>query len=719
MLALLPLLAGWVLSLACGRSMPPILQFGSLQSLAAFPGLRVDREFLRLRPDRLGALVPLAPGAYEYSSQVEDDGGDLAMAMGVTRDDLRVRRYLAARSVDELPTEIPEEFWLYAAHRLPVRPPVRLTRAHSADVSVESEDERLDLDARVAVGGAEFAVTRERDWASWRNAASRWVGDDFSMDDEEIWQADPLRQILALPPEARCWRSVWAAYRLGRMQQDDDPGAAIEWFRRVRQLASEGYADSLGMAAASLGWEARAAMQSGRMVDAMHLYLEHWVAGYDATRSLRIVCERALEGPPELLRDVAADPVAARLVTAFLNGDNWERPEWMPDAAWIREDLAGNWLRTLEQVGSVGDIGADRAAMLAYRHADFELADRWACLAPESTLAAWVKAKLAVRRGDLDAAAEHYATVARGGDPVLWCDPLSWEFDVETTAGSRRLGEHAIVLMAADRHAEALDMLLRGCYWGDAAYVAERVMTVDELRAVVDRITDHDPRMLGHSSLRWPQAEALACRTEIRYLLGRRLAREGRWSDAAAYLPAVEQALSREIELGLKQGQDPSLPAHARAQALWAAAQRMRESGMELVGTELWPDYHLVGGQFEGDDELQSRMQSPPATGVLPTRLELERAEASHPTPALRFHYRYVAAELAWQAALLMPDQDPRTARVLWRAGRWLAPRDPKAADRFYKALVRRCGNTPLGEAAARSRWLPRPTLQWQDKKQS
>jgi hypothetical protein len=264
-----------------------------------------------------------------------------------------------------------------------------------------------------------------------------------------------------------------------------------------------------------------------------------------------------------------------------------------------------------------------------------------------------------------------------------------------------------------------MDMLLRGCYWGDAAYVAERVLTVDELRGVVDRITDHDARMLGHPSLQWPQAEPLACRTEIRYLLGRRLAREGRWADATAYMPASVQAWSHEIDHGLRQGEDPSLPADLRAQALWVAAQRMRESGMELVGTELWPDHHRVGGRFWGDDELQKRIQSPPAIGVLPTRLEMERAEAAHPTPALRFHYRYVAAELAWRAASLMPDQDPRTATVLWRAGRWLAPRDPKAADRFYKALVRRCGNTPLGEAARRERWLPVPTLRWQDKKQS
>jgi hypothetical protein len=46
-------------------------------------------------------------------------------------------------------------------------------------------------------------------------------------------------------------------------------------------------------------------------------------------------------------------------------------------------------------------------------------------------------------------------------------------------------------------------------------------------------------------------------------------------------------------------------------------------------------------------------------------------------------------------------------SRVLCEAGGWLQNRDPRAADRFYKALVRRCGRTPLGALADRLRWFP------------
>jgi hypothetical protein len=33
---------------------------------------------------------------------------------------------------------------------------------------------------------------------------------------------------------------------------------------------------------------------------------------------------------------------------------------------------------------------------------------------------------------------------------------------------------------------------------------------------------------------------------------------------------------------------------------------------------------------------------------------------------------------------------------------------DARRADRFYKALVRRCRNTPLGAEAERKRWFPK-----------
>jgi hypothetical protein len=89
--------------------------------------------------------------------------------------------------------------------------------------------------------------------------------------------------------------------------------------------------------------------------------------------------------------------------------------------------------------------------------------------------------------------------------------------------------------------------------------------------------------------------------------------------------------------------------------------------------------------------------------------VELQRLEAQR-GPEKRFHYRYRAAELAWWAASLLPNESEETARILHTAGGWLKARDPQAANPFYQALVLRCGGTELGRAAAKVRWFPRVT---------
>jgi hypothetical protein len=66
-----------------------------------------------------------------------------------------------------------------------------------------------------------------------------------------------------------------------------------------------------------------------------------------------------------------------------------------------------------------------------------------------------------------------------------------------------------------------------------------------------------------------------------------------------------------------------------------------------------------------------------------------------------------MAAAMGWQAALLMPDNSDATARVLCEAGTWIKYLDPQRADVFYKALVRRCRKTAIGDQADKMRWFP------------
>ncbi len=234
-------------------------------------------------------------------------------------------------------------------------------------------------------------------------------------------------------------------------------------------------------------------------------------------------------------------------------------------------------------------------------------------------------------------------------------------------------------------------------HWPDAAYLAEQVLTLAELQDFVNQ--------------RWPNASpplAADARSGVdlrmRYLLGRRLSRLGKMEEAAPYYPADQQENFRNYAEALRRGNDANSPPPQRAEALWSAAQLARNQGMVLLGTESDPDWAVLGGSFDLGKTTADR----PREGVNhATEAELKRASSHLPQPDRRFHYRYLAADLAWSAAQLMPDQSNQTALVLATAGNWIKNLDAKSAERFYKALVSRCGQTELGKKASAKKWLP------------
>ena len=234
-------------------------------------------------------------------------------------------------------------------------------------------------------------------------------------------------------------------------------------------------------------------------------------------------------------------------------------------------------------------------------------------------------------------------------------------------------------------------------HWPDAAYIAEQVLTLAELKEFVDR--------------RWPAAKPPVegktpdgADTRMRYLLARRLARQGMLDAAAPYYPAEQQENFRRYADALQRGNNAKTAGPQRAEQLWIAAQLARAEGMALLGTETDPDWADESGNFD----LGATAADRPKKGVNRAAPdELQRAADHRPQPDRRFHYRYRAADLAWDAAKLMPDQSDQTALVLVTAGNWIKALDPKGAERFYKALVSRCGKTELGKQASVKRWLP------------
>ena len=101
-----------------------------------------------------------------------------------------------------------------------------------------------------------------------------------------------------------------------------------------------------------------------------------------------------------------------------------------------------------------------------------------------------MRAKLALRDGDKNAAAAAYAKAAQAFPQTEdWGYRRTTDWAYETVQPKCRVeGESAILALQRGEYLQAFVQLYRSndVYWFDAAAVAERVLTVDELKQYVD-----------------------------------------------------------------------------------------------------------------------------------------------------------------------------------------------------------------------------------------
>lgn len=503
---------------------------------------------------------------------------------------------------------------------------------------------------------------------------------------------DAFAGVLALPAAERRYKTVWAAYMLGKVAfRSGDKNQAADWFARTREFARTGFVDSTGLAAASIGDEARIAFDRKDWFQACELYLRQYATGdTTALNSLRFTAAGAVGDPnSDVFARFAKEPgpravLTARLLERYGNPMAGNLDESYPfaydDEGTDTEKPLRRWLAALEKENT-GSREAGLFALAAYQAGAFNDCARWLKLAPADQAGPnWLRAKLALRDGRIDEATALLAS--------LVCQTAA-PFDAPANVPQLQ-GELAQLRLARRDYADALRLLLHGHYWEDAAYVAERVLSIDELVHFI--ATEPD---LGEDAPR------------IKHLLARRLMRAGREIEADAYLPKEYAAVLAEFTAHLKAGGDLSRPAAVRGLSLARAAEILRKSGMELQGTELAPDFAINEGSYQGYSSVLNTRSK--AGGIAkPSDDEITRALAVQVTPNRRYHYRYQAADLAWQAALLLPDNSTELAELLTEAGGWLKARDPLAAERFYKALVNRCPDTDAGREAKRAHWFPK-----------
>ena len=524
--------------------------------------------------------------------------------------------------------------------------------------------------------------------------------------DETLTTPSAWRELLALPPESRRFRTVWV--RHGLVLAAPDVSFADRRLSALRKDLDAGFRDTCGLEEAIVAQLLRRGRSPADRL--------HWLPlAAVATSSPRIAA--ALVADVDWMRRsdgwyrtfqgnvrniVASDPVATEVLVT-LGGERL-----LPD------DLRG----------AAPVLCADRRAWAAFQEGDFERGRKLLALAPEKSLVRlfW-EARLARIDGDYARSAELLRTwlaevVKRGGVPhgvfevhdscEGWFNDTESEKKPRTRSVERIVeGELGGVLITQGDFEEALLAFLRARSWIDAAFVAERCVTVDALADIVRRL----PK--GASSWKetvWHWHSERTVAEELSWLTARRFLREGHIGEAGEFFPKVrkpEWRLYASLIATARPDEplsDPIAKDDARALASFNLARLLFVRGMELLGTELEPDVHTSEGDYSysgiGDRELGDLPHSNPLPPPLP------------PRPETRFHYRALADEAARRAAALATDPDIRVAALLLRGEINLIAHAPsKNVESAYRELCAVRGH-PLAKAAREANWFPWKTAE-------
>ena len=496
--------------------------------------------------------------------------------------------------------------------------------------------------------------------------------------------AEYFQKVLALPADQRALRSTWAAYSLGRalfaMSSEADTGPDLlaqsrKAFEQTRQLSIDGFSDPLELGVASLGEEARVARTAGDWDSAIELYatqnLHGSAVGYT---SLKLLMADLAAIPDDQLAVLLKGKAVQQLVTASL----------ISRLGWSFGDQPPNEQKLIKllQASTRGSLdNADRLAAMNYQQGDYASAKAFLEQAGDGGLAWWLRAKLALRDGDKNAAAAAYAKAAQAfPQNESWGERRTPDWDYETVQPKCRVdGESAILALQRGDYLQAFDQLYRSqnIYWYDAATVAERVLTLDELKQYVDTQVPAPPPLSQQDRDNYVSLPVAA---NLRNLLGRRLLREGRYDEAPAYFDNVDLQNKAKAYGQLRQEADAAWWPTKRAAALFNAASTARQWGMELLGYEMAPDYATFGGNYS----LESRELK---VGPLVAEDEVLRQQASAAQPDQRYHYRYVATALASRAADNLPHTSQAFAAVLCAAAGWNTSLEEESA--FYQRYVK------------------------------
>ncbi len=454
-------------------------------------------------------------------------------------------------------------------------------------------------------------------------------------------------QVLDLPKEQRLHRSVWAVFMRGMTHlRLKHYGEALSSFDAVRTLVAEGFDDPLRLAAASVGWKGKVFYENGDWVSAIRTYLDtcETCDGKEQQSAFLSLRFAFAKLDPEKHAEQLETLVAdERVKKAML--------AWALSCP-LDSDKVKEWLLSRLKSANAPVPYADRLAWLAYEGGVIEEAKRWCGLAdPASMVTEWVLAKIHLHDGEVDKAIGELSRIA---------DAVSATDSPEATGAP----QWKVFGMVDDCDPGYVPFDIKKRVQMEMAILSaiqeplrpERCKTVLESLSMDDALGICINKMtLGNlqayvTGLCPMEASFDSLEFKLREVLVRRLIQEKRLKEAGDFCPQNPGNRLRRFLEAMKRARYTSLPPRVRAKNMMVAA--------DISHSE----------ELHGDDFYTEQM---------------------------------------WQAANLLPNNDVLTAEALYYGGNLIKYRDPKAADKFYKALVRRNPNLAIAQEADKRRWFP------------
>lgn len=590
--------------------------------------------------------------------------------------------------------------------------------------------------------------------------------------------AKAFNAVLALPPEERRYRSTWALFMIGRMavmaQRHPEiatahPELAIDplpIFALVRTYAAEGFIDTHNLAAGTFHQEALLAANACDTVRELHALARYNLVGdqYNSSMALKRA-SIALAETDQIPADVLTDRLSRSVLVAFAASHVDARPK---QAERILTDLNAF---TLE----LTPYESGRLAWIAYALGRVDDAEVLVDLAPDDPYALWTQSRLQLRSGNLKGAVTTLNKATR-----LFPHEETWDrFDEEDYGDVYRPvdgihNEQAVLQLARNRYVDALELFLIGESWLDAAYVAEHVLTLDEL-LVFYRTCQAEQRYAetipgrrnytAYTETPVPQASSRSyddappspsLLDRLRVLVGRRMLREKHYTGAPELFPESWRHLAVAYvhhRRAISTAQDNKTRAFHQMQS----AHLLRHWGMELTGYEGDPDFTYVEGQFyyqetstiransgtwrrfaasavaqpdyvstqgkqweQNFDETWMNTLPEYISLVQPTPEERRRLKQHELDRYHRWHYRFVAAEIFKQAEGLLPDQTEEKAQALFYGAQVLkkVAHNTDAAKQIgdlHRAFFKKCGSLEIVQKAKNTGWFPTEPDVWKE----